>query len=543
VNVSMRRPERIDFEKLGYETMLQCGDDEERARQICGLRIYAVADELTPNRARLQSEIAENKNHGAALHARLYDRPEPVNDAAMLTHSRKVGRLRLFAAFAAIGCLGGNATTFYLFGFDSFITLLLAAGATVLPLVVGHAAYEQIVAKHRMLQIAVIALAVALGAMGLLRLAEARQLMVGRAAAAAAPTAPSHVDGAPTETPVRKEQEAPDGAEAKVREAFGGAMLCIMIAADLMLGFLVGRLGHMTTDEDYAAWQRLQEITKLVITLEEKMSELNAFIEIAQKLCAAGILRARNVQRNRKPPYHGALAILLSLVFLSGGTAHAQAIDHYEGILIDVSGSIGKRGAANDLFREYLTSTRKLLLGEPAKTRVWVSSISSDSFGGVREVVKGWTPEARGVFTDELNRARRELASSFEKNSSGMSAAAAGTDIFGGLWHLKALFESSSASGDRGASKTIFIFSDMVNETAEFQMPAILAMGPEKMLEQAKANELLVPLKGYKIHIYGASPRGLTPQAWLIVKNFWTMYFAAAGAELVTYSAECDVRR
>jgi hypothetical protein len=351
------------------------------------------------------------------------------------------------------------------------------------------------------------------------------------------------VDGAPTEPPVDQDQNAPDGTEAKVRDALGGAMLCIMIAADLMLGFLVGRLGHMNTDEDYAAWCELREITKLVITLEEKMSELNAFIEIAQKLCAAGILRAKNEQRNRKPPYHGALAIFMSLIILSGGMAHAQAIEHHEGILIDVSGSIAKGGTTNDLFREYLTAVRGLLLTEPAKTRVWVSSISTDSFGGVREVVKGWTPESRGVFTDDLKRARRELASRFEKNSSGMSAAAAGTDIFGGLWHLKALFESSPASGGKGSSKTIWIFSDMVNETPAFQMPAILANGPEKMLEQAKANGLLVRLDGYKVHIYGASPSGLTPQAWLIVKNFWTMYFAAAGAELVTYSAECDARR
>ncbi len=106
-----------------------------------------------------------------------------------------------------------------------------------------------------------------------------------------------------------------------------------------------------------------------------------------------------------------------------------------------MSGSIGRAGAS-DLFREYMTSTRNLLLSEPAKTRVWVSSISTDSFGGVREVVKGWTPESRGVFTDDVNRARHQLAASFEKNSSQMSAASAGTDIFGGLWHMKALIES-----------------------------------------------------------------------------------------------------
>jgi hypothetical protein len=157
--------------------------------------------------------------------------------------------------------------------------------------------------------------------------------------------------------------------------------------------------------------------------------------------------------------------------------------------------------------------------------------------------VKGWTPDARGVFTDDLDRARRQLASSFTLKSSGMSPVAAGTDIIGGLWHLKALFESGPKSGSQGPSKTIWIFSDMVQETGEFQMPALLAMGSEEMLDRAKKSGLLVPLNGYKIHVYGASPTGLTPQIWTAIKSFWTAYFAAAGAELVSYSAECDVQR
>ena len=174
-----------------------------------------------------------------------------------------------------------------------------------------------------------------------------------------------------------------------------------------------------------------------------------------------------------------------------------------------------------------------------------MSTISTDSFGGVvHEILKGWTPDARGVFTDDLNRARRQLASAFEVKSSGMSPVAAGTDIFGGLWHLKALFESvPNANTSHSVAKTIWIFSDMVNETRDFPMPDLIAIGPEEMLERVKANGLLVPLSGYKIHIHGASPSGLTPQVWLAVKKFWTMYFSAAGAELVAYSAECELQR
>ena len=532
--------ERIDFDKFGYETMLECGDDEKRAQAICGLRIHALVDELQSTFTRLQSEIEQARRQAAALHAYLYDGPEPVEDAVMLTYSHKVRNTRILVALAALACLAGNFTTFYLFGFNLFLTFILAAFITGLPLVVGHPAFEYIVAKHIMFKVAICLLGVGLAAMSVIRLGDARRLEIGKATAPSSPTA-TYVAGAPAENPENDDQKDGGSTEAKVRETLGGAMFYITLAAELMLGFLVGKLGDMRADKTYAAWRQLEEKTHLITKLEETVSALHAYIEIAKKRCAEGMLRAQNKRNNRKPPYHTLLGLLL-LIGFALGTAHAQTIDHKEGILIDVSGSIG-RGATNELFREYLTSTRNLLLSEPAKTRVWVSSISSDSFGAVREVVKGWTPESRGVFTDDLNRARHQLAASFEKNTSGMSASSVGTDIFGGLWHMKALFESGPASGDHDASKTIWIFSDMVNETKEFQIPAILPNGPEKMLEQARANGLLVPLKRYRIYIYGASPSGLTPQGWLTVKNFWTMYFAAAGAELVSYSAECDVQR
>jgi transposase len=461
--------------------------------------------------------------------------------AAMLTHSKKVRTMRYIIAFAALASLAGNITTFYLFGFNPIVTLILAAGATALALVAGHPAYEHVVARHKKLQAAITVLGVVLVALGVMRLAEARHLEIDKTAAAA-PTAGPYVYGAPAERPIDEDQKAGESTEAKVRATFGEAMFYIMLAAELLLGFLVGKLGKMSDDEDYAAWQRLHEITRLITKLEETMSGLLSYIEIAKKRCVAGMLRALNTRSYRKPPYHGTGSLLL-LCMLVGGVAHAQTIEHKEGILIDVSGSIGKGGATSDLFREYLISTRSLLLSEPAKTRVWVSSISSDSFGGVREIVKGWTPEARGIFTDDLDRARHQLATSFAKNASGMSPASAGTDIFGGLWHLKTLFESGAASGDRGASKTIWIFSDMINETHSFLMPALLSLGADQMLQRAKEIGLVVPMNGYKIYIYGATPNGLTPQAWLTVKSFWTLYFQVAGAELVAYSAEFEVQR
>jgi len=265
----------------------------------------------------------------------------------------------------------------------------------------------------------------------------------------------------------------------------------MMIAADLMLGFLVGQLSRMHIDEDYAAWRKLLKTAELDIQIKERISELRSSIDIAQKLCMAGILRALNQRRKRKPAYHGELGVIAFFIFAlaTANVSHGQAIERYEGILIDTSASIAKGGAGDELFREYLASMRRLLLTEPANSRVWVSSIASDSFGGTCEIVKGWTPDASGVFTDNLNRAQRQLAASFEAKSSAMAPESSSTDIFGGLWHLNALFESSPRSDESHAlSKDIWIFSDMMNETGEFPMPQLIDTAPEQMLERVKSN-------------------------------------------------------
>jgi len=376
------------------------------------------------------------------------------------------------------------------------------------------------------LQTAIIILAVGLCVGGLFRLAEARQLMV--AGAAAPPATASYIEGSGSYASSDPQPASQDNSEWKIRDTLSGALLLIMLATDVMLGFLVGQLSRMHTDEDYAAWRKLLKLAELDIQIKEPISELRSSIEIAQKLCMAGILRALNQQRKRKIPYHGELGVVAFILFtfVAVHVSHAQTIERYEGILIDTSASIAKGGAGNELFREYLASTKKLLLTEPANSRVWVSRIAGDSFGAAREVVKGWTPDARGVFTDDLSRAQRQLAASFEAKSSTMAAVSSGADIFGGLWHLKALIESSPKSDEsRALSKDIWVFSDMMNETKDFPMPTLIESGAARMLQLAKTNGLIVPMHGYKIHVYGASTLHLTPQQWRSLQGFWIAYF------------------
>lgn len=540
MKLTMTKSPQIDFEKLGYETRLSC-DDREPAKNICGLQLQAYEESLSPERSRLGHEVEEHTHKVGSLHSSLYSRQIPINDVVMLAHSRECLILCVLAMLAGIACLAGNMTTFYLFGAPLVLIVPIAVAVTAMPVILGHVLFEEVIMKYKKVRVALMLGAALLCFAGIVRFAQARLLMADKTAADM-PSSSSYVDGAADDTQPKEDEKQQDDSERKIRQMFGEGVLLMMIAAELMFGYLVGMLTKKHTDADYTAWRKLKKLKEEIEGLREKIADLVSNVEIAKRRCMAGILRAeRFMQRKRSIPYYRALGMIVLCALFCPMYAHAQKAEHYEGILIDTSGSISDNGQTDDLFQDYLRATRKLLSTEPANSRIWVSTIAVDSFGGVRELLKGWTPDARGVFTDDLNRARRQLVSAFETKSSQLSPVAAGTDIIGGLWHVKALVESNPNA--EGATRTIYVFSDMMNETAQFPMPVLLSLGPEQMIERAKANRLIVPLKEYKVYVYGASPKGLTPQGWEAIKKFWELYFASAGAELVSYSAECNASR
>jgi hypothetical protein len=126
-------------------------------------------------------------------------------------------------------------------------------------------------------------------------------------------------------------------------------MVKIMLSADIILGILLGLFTKIRTNEDFVAWQDLKKTARNLGSSEERSNELISSIEIAKKRCMAGILRGKHVQRRKCVPYHQSLTTVLVVLFLASSHVFAQTINRHEGILIDVSGSIGKGGANDEL--------------------------------------------------------------------------------------------------------------------------------------------------------------------------------------------------
>jgi hypothetical protein len=536
MKLTSQMPKGLDWETHGHQTMLECERPDE-AIEICGLHLHAYSDGLQPKLMRLHSDLDDNQHRARALHELLYERALPVNDAAMLTHSLKatIYVILTIAAFAAASA--SNLMMFLRLGWAVMWSALAALTITALPLAFGHLFYEKVIVVHRRLELAlVLAIAFLVAAAGY-RFGQARQVTADASMDETEPR--SYVDDPATDD--LSDIHRPQGTERKVKATLGSSLFLASIAAELSLGLLVGLYIEKRTDQDYTSWKELKEVHERIADIEARIAGLLAGIEIAKRQCMAGIRRAETIKKRRHTPYHKVIAGLILFTLAVSPALHSQATEHYEAILIDTSRSIARGRASRDLFQEYLHGAKRLLATESPNTRVWVSAIGTDSFGGVREILKGFTPDAHGILTDNLNRARRQLAISFETNSSTLSPSESGTDIFGALWHGKVTFESGQErKSSNHPSRNIWIFSDMMNETREFPIPQLLELGPERMLDRVKRNNLVVPLTGYKIHIIGASPVGLTPQQWMTLRRFWEIYLAAAGAELVSYSSECD---
>jgi len=528
----------IDFETLGRDVARETRDIE-KSKLICAQKLYAYEQSLQPDINDLERAIPIKAEQRNALCAQLYDPEDPASDKKIQGLDIRIKVLVCLLAGVLFTSLAAHAYRFLLLGVGAVAAIAIGLFLTLTVAAAGHLAFEKLIQHNKALQAIVIGLGVGLLFWGVFELAQAGAIALSRTEATTTGSE-SYLEQSGAE-PSPEPAPSSQSDEKRAQELVSSAVTKIFLGSDLMLGILLGLVVGMLSDEKYATWKKIEKCEKEIAHMKKEFDVLKSSIEIAHRECMAGILRFFHSQRKQHPTYFYARAACLAVCLLSAATASAQEITRVEGTLIDVSGSIGTGGANNTLFREYLAGVRQLLLTEPPKSRVIVSVITTDSFGTTGELIRGYTPAAHGVFTDELNRARHQLASTFETKASGITPIAAGTDIVGGLWRMKALMESTSSGAP--AERELWIFSDMVNETTSLAMPALMPLGADKMIDHAKQAGLLVPLKGYKIHVMGASTRGLSPQAWNTVKKFWELYFAASGAELVSYSVECNPAR
>jgi hypothetical protein len=507
--------------------------DEERAREVCAYKLQALQDELQPAVASCRSAVAELTSRINALASQLYNRHHPVSDITMIALCAAAAFLTVEFVVTFGASAAGNTFTLLKFGWDTTTCVVVGTIGTALVTAVGRQFHAKLIAKHPRLDMIVVLVISALTLWALVDFGRARGVMTQMSSQSSHPD--TYVDDSATSNATEPPEKTLSSNESDVRDLFSDASTKLTIVADLAVGLLLGALVALWTGEDFAGWRRLRREKRQMTQTQHQLNELVAVLEMAKKRCAAGIVRARHFQNPNHPPYLAALVILA----LMGSTQllvaqGAESVTREEVICLDVS-----RSTKADAFAEILQGAKQLLKTEPAESRTWTLLISTDSFDGVRTLLRGWTPAAQGVFTDRLDQARAQLVSSFQTKSAGLKPTAGGTDIFGAVARAKALFEEDP--NNTHYLKELHLFTDGVNETPAFNMPALLPTGVENMLSLARANRLVVPLPGVRVYMWAAAAPNA--EAYAATKAFWSAYLKAAGAELVVYSTEASVFR
>src|SRR5207249_4878319 len=108
---------------------------------------------------------------------------------------------------------------------------------------------------------------------------------------------------------------------------------------------------------------------------------------------------------------------------------------------------------------------------------------------------------------------------------------ASGSDVFGAL--ARAALECDSP----GRPWRLVIFSDMrqVGRGVDLEHPGVV---PARLMAQVRSQGLVPQLRGVAVWALGVHTMEIDERQWQSLREFWTEYFRAAGAELKAFSPD-----
>ena len=229
----------------------------KKAKEVCAPKLFAYYAELHGTIAALQTAVARRQHHNTALCHQLYGGDEPMNDKAMLARALHVRVLSCLLFAVLVTAIAAHTYRFLLFGLGALTSVGLGVCLTVAVAAAGHLAFERVLNGSKALSSAIPLGAVSLMLWGVFQFAQAGGIAMIKQHALPSHSRESYVDGATTE-PAPESQPGPfPESDQNLQGLLTDSVTKIFVAADVMLGVLLGTIIRLRTDEKYAAWKQL----------------------------------------------------------------------------------------------------------------------------------------------------------------------------------------------------------------------------------------------------------------------------------------------
>jgi hypothetical protein len=82
----------------------------------------------------------------------------------------------------------------------------------------------------------------------------------------------------------------------------------------------------------------------------------------------------------------------------------------------------------------------------------------------------------------------------------------------------------------------LVIFSDMRQDTAALDLEHPRIVSASLAMSRTEKDRLLPDLRGVEVHVLGVDGAGNDIAYWQTLRDFWSVYFKKAGANLKTYT-------
>jgi hypothetical protein len=241
-----------------------------------------------------------------------------------------------------------------------------------------------------------------------------------------------------------------------------------------------------------------------------------------------GAVIKRNMGKAAKALMIGSLAFL----FLWPPLARAQRPLELV-VLIDLSQSVDASGPdSRSEFQKNIAAISQLLWRVPAGAHITIVGITDDSFAQPYVLLSARVTTDAGYFGEQLGSARQRLETSWKNRSRDLAPSSPGTDLVGAFLVASQIFQKAGA----GRRDVLVVFSDMWQETQELGFARMADLCDSGNTERVRAQKLLANLRDADVYAMGVDAAREKRSDWVCAREFWTKYFAEAGANLREYS-------
>lgn len=275
-----------------------------------------------------------------------------------------------------------------------------------------------------------------------------------------------------------------------------------------------------------------QEISGVVGRLTFLENEPAAFEAEFLRNAALGCLDSVSRGSLSKFANVAAMALFVALA----PTVFAQRMSVVVGIDFSASENTDHRKGASAHDQDVAAAAR-LISQLPPGTKIMIGGITDQSFGRPVTLLAGRIPTERGPlpFLDQIAITKSKMAAQLSSTAKALSTHFQVTDVLG--FAMLAAEEFQQSPQDR---HVLVFLSDMRHSSTpvNIENPDLVGVSAFKIVEH---QHFLTDLRGVDVYVLGAHAAGKSIPYWRSLREFYTTYFRACGANLRLFSVVRDL--